>query len=1048
MNKKLITLCVSALLAGGMVAPSYAALNLTVDAVQTTLQDASEETNLQYYVIKFHDNAEPQMSDWCLKGNFDGYTLTDAQPTQLDGYSLWRITAHKNANGVVDGYQFVNAYGIPLAIDPAKKVLDKNGSVTVFNINNSAVFYANVPDEYSTNADNQLYIDFVDGATANTENLKVTDDQSLTMRARTFSLASTHLSASELTSVFGDHFALQIGKYNDKGEFEQYALEGNAFVGKLYPKTSLFSSSSNIELEDLEPNSGETYLVNENNEVIVLLNDLWDIQNTDLDASTDKFKGYKFATMTSKELGEALAHDKAESDAKKHIIKSYIFRISGINAHIKDIAAPLEVAVKMDYDATISGTPSAYSADSWAELLVAGVDETYYLTTATAGNSADINLSEPSYTPKTYVRFGENNFLNAANFWGKAWNIVRDGRTFVPNVASNGTASDWIEQEKIGLAVPEGQWILFESDKKQQWINRETGEVAELPFAQLRSTEEANVYEIVGDATTNQWVGKYRITEAAVLGGNHTEYFGYDVKESTVGHEQTYKIAMPNKLTGEPAYISMNAVGQVKLTADPTEAINFQVTKVKTTDNAVIVSDADVDANVDVFQIYNDFMKYDSEKKAWVEDVDTISYNRYYFSVDGKYLNFDEKAGNYVLVDSRSEANKNKKLKEYVEAYIIKEKGGDFVNILNMGDAKTGGSKDFNDLDVPEGEKRLAASDMMYFDYSFGKAYQQENIYDWNANAQLNLDDNDYNIYRNVAPTAPDTMAIYRTEYQDEFLFEKNDFLGMTVDQRGYNAALFIDTAYVRNNTEKPLFMIGLRPEITPETVYCPLHGPNAGCAHEHLDTIPGYVDADYLTVLADSAAFHAAELKNEFLANSAYTKLAFIQARHNVDTITVADDNHKTTIVEGVQHPMVFAFRIVNQETKDFIIEGVDLKENKKEYHPVDNPYVTSWVRWNNGVPVMTDRMEDAEVFNIEGDIESAPTANEAIEAEATVSVIATDGAVIVKGAEGKNVIVSTILGKVVANEVINSDYETIAAPAGIVVVSVDGESFKVAVK
>ena len=36
----------------------------------------------------------------------------------------------------------------------------------------------------------------------------------------------------------------------------------------------------------------------------------------------------------------------------------------------------------------------------------------------------------------------------------------------------------------------------------------------------------------------------------------------------------------------------------------------------------------------------------------------------------------------------------------------------------------------------------------------------------------------------------------------------------------------------------------------------------------------------------------------------------------------------------------------------------------------------------------------------------------------------------------------------EVVANEVLNSDNETIAAPAGIVVVSVDGESFKVAVK
>ena len=76
-------------------------------------------------------------------------------------------------------------------------------------------------------------------------------------------------------------------------------------------------------------------------------------------------------------------------------------------------------------------------------------------------------------------------------------------------------------------------------------------------------------------------------------------------------------------------------------------------------------------------------------------------------------------------------------------------------------------------------------------------------------------------------------------------------------------------------------------------------------------------------------------------------------------------------------------------------------------------------------------------------------PTANESINAaDEAVKVVATNGAVIVKGAEGKNVVVSTILGKVVANEVLNSDNETIAAPAGIVVVSVDGESFKVAVK
>ena len=76
-----------------------------------------------------------------------------------------------------------------------------------------------------------------------------------------------------------------------------------------------------------------------------------------------------------------------------------------------------------------------------------------------------------------------------------------------------------------------------------------------------------------------------------------------------------------------------------------------------------------------------------------------------------------------------------------------------------------------------------------------------------------------------------------------------------------------------------------------------------------------------------------------------------------------------------------------------------------------------------------------------------SAPTANETI-AAGNVVVAGTNGAVVVKGAEGKNVIVSTILGKVVANEVVSSDNAQIATPAGIVVVSVDGESFKVVVK
>ena len=80
--------------------------------------------------------------------------------------------------------------------------------------------------------------------------------------------------------------------------------------------------------------------------------------------------------------------------------------------------------------------------------------------------------------------------------------------------------------------------------------------------------------------------------------------------------------------------------------------------------------------------------------------------------------------------------------------------------------------------------------------------------------------------------------------------------------------------------------------------------------------------------------------------------------------------------------------------------------------------------------------------------DEEAAPTANESVSAT-EVKVVAYDGAINIKNAAGKNVVVSTILGQIVANEVLTSDNATISVPAGIAIVSVDGEeAVKVSVR
>ena len=90
----------------------------------------------------------------------------------------------------------------------------------------------------------------------------------------------------------------------------------------------------------------------------------------------------------------------------------------------------------------------------------------------------------------------------------------------------------------------------------------------------------------------------------------------------------------------------------------------------------------------------------------------------------------------------------------------------------------------------------------------------------------------------------------------------------------------------------------------------------------------------------------------------------------------------------------------------------------------------VNGVVIFSNNVAPLTFTTEAAE----------APTANEGVEVS-EVKVIATEGGVQIVGATGKKVVVSNILGQVVANTVITSDNATIAAPQGVVVVAVEGE-------
>ena len=113
--------------------------------------------------------------------------------------------------------------------------------------------------------------------------------------------------------------------------------------------------------------------------------------------------------------------------------------------------------------------------------------------------------------------------------------------------------------------------------------------------------------------------------------------------------------------------------------------------------------------------------------------------------------------------------------------------------------------------------------------------------------------------------------------------------------------------------------------------------------------------------------------------------------------------------------------------------------------------PTYAAWLRMQNGCLVLSDDRssnfdemntggDDALIFNVEQGDDIA-TDNETIDAVEGISVVAGNGTVTVQGAAGKSVVITYILGKVIAETVLTSDNATISVPAGIVAVAVDGE-------
>ena len=272
-----------------------------------------------------------------------------------------------------------------------------------------------------------------------------------------------------------------------------------------------------------------------------------------------------------------------------------------------------------------------------------------------------------------------------------------------------------------------------------------------------------------------------------------------------------------------------------------------------------------------------------------------------------------------------------------------------------------------------------------------------------------------------------------------------------------------------------------------------------------------GFAYGKYLVNFSDSAqAFIDREAKvNPYMfttnssANSSYTRVGFVKAIHAGDSLFVLTNgfenvepakldtatiiaNYKKAKLEnfivdlvGDKHKNVtWSFRYINPDkagavTEEgaenaFLFESNVYGEKDQNYRTVNGDadraiaptYAAAWLKMHNGCLVLTDinsqfssaktNGDGALIFNVaQKDEEDMVTSNDNINNVEGVSVVAGNGTVTIQGVAGKSVVISNILGKVVAETVLTSDNATIAVPAGIVAVAVDGEeAVKVVVK
>ena len=1020
------------------VTPSAeAAATLTVGGAT---YDLAESIANEYYLLTSKSATGKYISQ---KSNNDLPEVLSATP---DKYAYWKVSGNKT-----NGYIFTNKAGVTLkvgGVSAFKSDNDYNNGFIIFGLNTSST---------------KQYLDLTSGGALSLHNGSSTDADNV---FGLYKLGDLPFSAGELTTAYNTYFDLLL-KDTENGTDD---LEGNPFadynlVPMMIEDVKDAVTGAHLYYDLKEATSTETsYLFKRSDGFYIVL----DLDKTWSKAGISNHVnqgGYKFDILSAENMNKYINGVAATELQNRNLAYKFQAIHANLLNDIKSISV-IDKNNKYNYLVTFNANGKTYLTVN--NTLKNGVYAALQKKTLVHGSDKENNPLNDRYVNISFVNhesikyITENNSRAILN--GKVLGMDRPGANPMPMDAAKFLAGkpegQWfVRMTNIGNKTAEelknGQELDADNDVAFTFVNREnpnvTYEVARM-FA-LGDNKYAVEYNY-GTSFSQYGAGRDTLSITPVdIDMNARQMDGYRDYSDEEILDVEYRLAVAST-SDVNYYVTENHAGRhlLGLSKDVEDATNWKLVRM---DRArQMDKDGYFKYATDSVYVVNHPQYYKNGK--YYASNDTVAMVAYALqnTANGEYMTYESpqkedilsmvcwpNSENYVKHSTDRVANEG--LLNSVFRFVIKEKADGKVNLLGVTGSETGNANYFVNL-----------NNKLYGATTEGNgAVQVEGAYTQiNSNDLFDIQKVEAPEYRKKAQG--DVIRIFREENDHDVMYENAEFLNLgNISQlTDMTPGLYVDTAYVsRGHNNRYQYLLVVNPKYVPEEP-CTIPG--------HPTIHPDTTYGRFLVNLIDSAVYtnkygeiHANKFINDKEADETYVKLGFVWGYRTGDNLYLTEGQNFKKVKSVIDlnsrdfNIAKFAFRYVNAASNDengaFKIQTryVDYNsaikvKDQKDRRENNNGYLKTI----NGVVVVTEGVARGEEFNLAAE-SSAPVANESIDASA-VSVIAKEGAVIVKGAEGKKVTISNVLGQTIANTVISSDNATISAPAGIVVVAVEGEA------